>query len=85
MDQKNRFWFGENWRNYSKKIDETSIEESVLSLKNILNHLDINGLSFLDIGSGSGLSSLAAVRMGANIVAFDYDKNSSQVTNAILD
>lgn len=85
MDSSKRFWFGENWRNYSKKIDETSIEESVLSLKNILNHLDIKGLSFLDIGSGSGLSSLAAVRMGANIVAFDYDKNSSQVTNAILD
>ena len=85
MDQKNRFWFGENWRNYSKKIDETSIQESVLSLKNILNDLDINGLSFLDIGSGSGLSSLAALRMGANIVAFDYDINSSQVTKAVLD
>lgn len=45
---------------------------------------DLAGKSFLDVGCGSGLSSLAASRLGCNeIVSFDYDANSVAATLAI--
>ena len=38
------------------------------------------GISFLDIGSGSGLSSLAARRLGATVTSFDFDPDSVACT-----
>jgi 2-polyprenyl-6-hydroxyphenyl methylase/3-demethylubiquinone-9 3-methyltransferase len=38
------------------------------------------GRTFLDIGSGSGLFSLAARRLGARVYSFDYDPNSVACT-----
>jgi SAM-dependent methyltransferase len=40
----------------------------------------LEGLSFLDIGSGSGLFSLAARRLGARVHSFDYDPQSVACT-----
>lgn len=45
----------------------------------------LDGLSFLDIGSGSGLFSLAARRLGATVHSFDYDPNSVKSTAALRD
>ena len=39
------------------------------------------GKTFLDIGSGSGLFSLAALRLGATVHSFDYDDKSVACTN----
>ena len=61
-----RFAFGQNWQAY---LSRTFSEERVASagdwLLRFLEAPDLTGLSFLDIGSGSGLHSLAAVRAGA--------------------
>ena len=36
----------------------------------------LENIRFVDIGSGSGLSSLAAHRLGADVTSFDYDPSS---------
>jgi 2-polyprenyl-6-hydroxyphenyl methylase/3-demethylubiquinone-9 3-methyltransferase len=41
------------------------------------------GASFLDIGSGSGLFSLAARRLGARVHSFDYDPKSVGCTQEL--
>ena len=43
----------------------------------------LDGRTFLDIGSGSGLFSLAARRLGAKVFSFDYDSNSFACTKEL--
>ena len=59
-----RFEFGANWRAFLAVINDDRIAEAQRSLANMLGSADLTGLSFLDIGSGSGLFSLAARKMG---------------------
>jgi 2-polyprenyl-6-hydroxyphenyl methylase/3-demethylubiquinone-9 3-methyltransferase len=75
-----RFEFGKNWKNYSRVIDEEKISRAIQSLQEFLGAEDLKGKSFLDIGSGSGLFSLAAARLGARVHSFDYDKNAVECT-----
>lgn len=79
-----RFSFGENWGDFLKTLDEDRIAEAERSLQSML-HLDtLTGKSFIDIGSGSGLFSLAAARLGAiRIHSLDYDKNSVACTREL--
>ncbi len=71
-----RFGFGENWNAFLKVIDEGRIAEAQRSLRDFLAIDNLEGKSFLDIGSGSGLFSLVARRMGARVHSFDFDANS---------
>lgn len=77
------FDFGENWADFSKLIDNNRIEtaqESLLALG-----LDVQNKSLIDIGSGSGLFSLAALRLGANtVLAIDIDESSVETTRRVL-
>lgn len=75
-----RFEFGRNWRNFLSVIDEERIAVAVESLKVMLDVDRLDGRSFLDIGCGSGLFSLAAVRLGANVRSFDFDPQSVACT-----
>jgi SAM-dependent methyltransferase len=72
-----RFAFGENWLRFLKHVDDARIATAVDALKGALRVDDLAGRSFLDAGSGSGLFSLAAVRLGAaRVHSFDYDRDS---------
>lgn len=74
-----RFGFGENWARYLTIVSQERIEEAVKSLQNLLGQ-DLHGKSFIDIGSGSGLFSLAARKLGAMVHSFDFDRHSVACT-----
>ncbi|BBE33797.1 class I SAM-dependent methyltransferase [Sphingosinicella microcystinivorans] len=76
IDSGERFGFGKNWSNFLKVLDEARIEQAEKSLRTMLEVETLKGLSLLDIGSGSGLFSLAARRLGATVHSFDFDPNS---------
>ena len=78
-----RFEFGKNWAKFLSSLNEERIVEAEKSLKNMLRINDLQGKSFLDIGSGSGLFSLAARRLGAKVFSFDYDPKSVACTQAL--
>ena len=75
-----RFKFGENWSYFLASLDNERIREAEDSLRRMLETESLAGLSFLDIGSGSGLFSLAARRLGARVHSLDYDPKSVACT-----
>src|SRR5882724_6483219 len=78
--RKERFEFGKNWNRFLSVLDDDRILQAENSLKAKLKIDNLIGKSFLDIGSGSGLFSLAARRLGARVHSFDYDTNSVACT-----
>ena len=76
INKGDRFEFGANWASYLSVLDDERINHAVSSLKSMLNVRDLSGKSFLDVGSGSGLFSLAARMLGAKVHSFDYDPKS---------
>lgn len=78
-----RFAFGKNWRRFLACLNEERIQEAEKSLKTMLGRNSLANLTFLDIGSGSGLFSLAARRLGAIVRSFDYDLDSVACTEEL--
>ncbi|MDP2035629.1 MAG: class I SAM-dependent methyltransferase [Polaromonas sp.] len=75
-----RFQFGENWNRFLSVVDEDRIREAEATLRQMLDVESLTDKVFLDIGSGSGLFSLAARRLGAKVYSFDYDPASVACT-----
>ena len=83
ISAKNRFSFGANWRSFLTALSIERIETAVDSLKSMLGVDHLENKRFLDVGSGSGLFSLAARRLGAQVVSFDYDPVSVACTREL--
>lgn len=77
--------FGDNWQKFINT--HFSIERALTArecLLRLLNRSDLKGETFLDIGSGSGLHSLAAWMSGAeSVTSFDYDPQSVDTTRLL--
>ena len=78
-----RFEFGQNWSQFLPIIDAERIQQAETSLKEMLEIESLSGKTFLDIGSGSGLFSLAARRLGARVHSFDFDPKSVYCTTEL--
>jgi 2-polyprenyl-6-hydroxyphenyl methylase/3-demethylubiquinone-9 3-methyltransferase len=83
IEEGKRFEFGNNWQSFLSVLDEERIKDAQKSFCDFLGEKDLTGKSFLDIGSGSGLSSLVARRLGAKVHSFDYDANSVACTKEL--
>jgi 2-polyprenyl-6-hydroxyphenyl methylase/3-demethylubiquinone-9 3-methyltransferase len=75
-----RFEFGKNWTRFLHVLNDERIAIAEGSLKTMLKVASLDGKTFLDVGSGSGLFSLAARRCGAKVHSFDYDPASVACT-----
>jgi 2-polyprenyl-6-hydroxyphenyl methylase/3-demethylubiquinone-9 3-methyltransferase len=75
-----RFEFGKNWSSFLSSVNEERIAVAEASLKSALRVENLRDKTFIDIGCGSGLFSLAAIRLGARVHSFDYDPQSVTCT-----
>ena len=80
-----RFEFGKNWLDFiQKNFGQDKIETSKTHMLKFMECENLDGLSFLDIGCGSGLHSIAALQAGAlSVHGFDYDPNSVAATRYV--
>lgn len=83
VDRGKRFRFGENWQSFLSTVTDEQIKAAEQSLTKMLCVESLDGKSFLDIGSGSGLFSLAARNLGADVHSFDFDPASVACTEAL--
>lgn len=83
-DLESHFQFGANWNSFAALLDPGRVEAAVDSLRELVGP-DLSGKSFLDIGCGSGLSSVAAAKLGAGpILAADLDPLSTKTASEVL-
>lgn len=78
-----RFKFGANWSRFLATVSEERIDRATRSLCEYLEVDTLSGKRFLDAGSGSGLFSVAARRLGAEVHSFDYDPQSVACTREL--
>ena len=84
LDQKSHFAFGKNWASYAKLVTDAQLDAAISCLRRLAGG-DLAGKRFLDIGCGSGVHALAALRLGAReVVALDIDPDSVATTRQVL-
>lgn len=78
------FSFGENWKRYlQESYSEEALLEATRSLTEFFGTEGLRDRSFLDIGCGSGMFSLAAHRLGASVMSMDIDPQSVECTRLL--
>jgi len=86
FDLSTHYGFGENWADYAEHIEEGEIEKARDGLRALLPGDCLPGRTFLDIGCGSGVHSLAALNLGAaHVTAIDFDPQSVATASKILE
>jgi 2-polyprenyl-3-methyl-5-hydroxy-6-metoxy-1,4-benzoquinol methylase len=84
VERGERFGFGQNLSSFLRVVDAERIAEAKASLRQMLQRDDLTGLTFLDVGSGSRLFSLAAAELSAaRVHSFDFDPNSVACTEEL--
>jgi 2-polyprenyl-3-methyl-5-hydroxy-6-metoxy-1,4-benzoquinol methylase len=78
-----RFEFGKNWKSFLTRLNDDRILIAEKAIADMLKVPDLRGKRAIDIGSGSGLFSLAMHNLGADVVSFDYDPNSVACTREL--
>jgi 2-polyprenyl-3-methyl-5-hydroxy-6-metoxy-1,4-benzoquinol methylase len=82
--QSKKFEFGKNWRQFLDHLNEDRIRLAQDSLQAMIGQDRLENKRFLDVGCGSGLFSLAAIKIGAKeVVSFDFDQDSVDCTHHI--
>ncbi|MCC6467676.1 MAG: methyltransferase domain-containing protein [Alphaproteobacteria bacterium] len=80
-----RFEFGKNWASYAEGVGAAQVDHATRCLENLVPRESLTGKSFLDLGCGSGLHSLAALRLGAaRVTAIDYDPVAVETARRLL-
>jgi 2-polyprenyl-6-hydroxyphenyl methylase/3-demethylubiquinone-9 3-methyltransferase len=76
------FDFGSNWQAFSaRRLDAVRLTAAVRSLQSLLEKDTLEGLSFLDVGCGTGLFSIAAYQLGAaKVVGIDVNPSCIYVS-----
>jgi 2-polyprenyl-6-hydroxyphenyl methylase/3-demethylubiquinone-9 3-methyltransferase len=77
------FEFGANWASFLKNLTDEQVQASKNEFKKWLGCESLEGKTFLDIGNGSGIHSLAARMLGAKVHSFDYDTKSVECAKAL--
>jgi predicted RNA methylase len=84
-DRSTHYDFGRNWAEFAGHIGERSIAEAERGFARLIHPDEVEGKRVLDIGCGSGLHSLAALRLGAaHVSAIDIDRDSVETTRRTL-
>jgi 2-polyprenyl-6-hydroxyphenyl methylase/3-demethylubiquinone-9 3-methyltransferase len=80
-----QFAFGDNWASFSEVVNDDRINNAVTCLRRLFPNGELDGKQFLDIGCGSGLSMVAALRLGAqSVYGIDFDPNSVSTARKLL-
>ena len=79
------FAFGENWKSFVNVVDAGRIARAEAGMRRLFPDGELRGARFLDIGCGSGLSSLAAAGLGAaQVHGVDIDPASVEAARTLL-
>ncbi len=80
-----KFSFGRNWSDYVDNfLNESALETAKKSLLKYLKESDFKNKTLIDIGCGSGIFSLSALRLGCKkVVSFDVDTYSVEATKKV--
>lgn len=78
------FSFGKNWQAYLRAADDEAVGLAQADVLHWLGRGAIEGRSVLDVGSGSGIHSLAFWQLGAeSIHSLDVDSASVEATRSV--